>query len=738
MKTYRYAAGCAAVLLAFAGTGIPLARDAYAATVHKTGPSIMQKREISIDGQTLYSPYSFVYGDTTYMPIWYVISALRHLGVQNSWNGAHMQWRVALKTESPPVQASRLAGIYLGGVRVENIPALIRRDPASGVKTTFMPIWYVSRVLKTVNIHSSWDGRVWDLVEQGLAAGGASASAGTAGSASSGGPSSSTTTGSASSGGPGSSSTTTGTGAQGGATTSGSSSGGPGSSSTTTGSASSGKTAASSGGSSASWTPTAIASPSIVQKNGQLTIDGQTVPQISLQNAATNDQAWWRRASSDFYVSVQSNNPATDTAGTPLLAAAPGQSLYLFAFRNTASVSTAGTKWFVNSPDATVTPGRAIWTSGRNQTAKADFSATQPGIYTVQAEYAGKYSEPLVITVGFNQLTASPFSVPAALTGVLPLPAGVSSAPAQTQSGITYSPTQAVGDWLPVSGSTTLNITSVTALLLPQNGQGQTVWDFRLPVVNGHFSGLLRSPFSGPVQVVLFPNYLQTLTRIADTSANGSFSLPVPSSSYDVNVSGTPPGVLARSLLPSSQGDYNMSPRFASTAAVLLENSPSLQTAIQAISNYASEVLLYNSNEIQTGANGSLPHYKYQSNLAAWNAGSGVCQDYATLAESLLQSVGLPTQLLGGYANPSWTTLPASDSNPLDSHAWIQVWTGSGWMPIDPTWADAGAVSVNAMITNQFFGNTSDFLRTHLVEPAQSYYPMASGRKAPRVSPGKS
>ncbi len=717
MKTYRYAAGCAAALLAFAGTGIPLARDAYAATVQKTGQSVMQKREISIDGQTLYSPYSFVYGDTTYMPIWYVISALRHLGVQNSWNGAHMQWRVALKTDSPPVQASRLAGIYLGGVRVENIPALIRRDPASGVKTTFMPIWYVSRVLKTVNIHSSWDGRVWDLVEQGLAAGGASASAGT--------------TGSASSGGTGPPSTTTGTGAQGGATASDSSSGGLGSSSTMTGSASSGKTAA-------SWAPTAIAAPSIVQKNGQLTIDGQAVPQISLQNAAANDQAWWQRASSDFYMSVQTNNPAADAAGTPLLAAAPGQTLYLFAFRNTSSVPTAGTKWVVNSPDATVTPGRAIWTSGRNQTAKADFSATQPGVYTVQAEYDGKYSEPLVITVGFKQLTSSPFSVPAALTGVLPLPAGVALAPVQKQSGITYSPMQAAGDWLPVSGSTALNITSVTALLLPQSGQGQTVWDFRLPVVNGHFSSLLRSPFSGPVQVVLFPNYLQTLTSIADTSANGSFSLPVPSSSYDVNVAGTPPGVLARSLLPSSQGDYNMSPRFASTAAVLLENSPSLQTAIQAISNYASEVLLYNTNEIQTGANGSLPHYKYQSNLAAWNAGSGVCQDYATLAESLLQSVGLPTQLLGGYANPSWTTLPASDSNPLDSHAWIQVWTGSGWMPIDPTWADAGAVSVNAMITNQFFGNTSDFLRTHLLEPAQSYYPMANGRRAPRVSPGKS
>ncbi len=714
MKHRNFVAACAAALLAFTTFGLPLAR---AATIE----SGMQKREISVNGSTLYNPYSFVRGGTTYMPIWYVMKALRQLGVPNAWNGARRQWRVALQagpSALAKVRVDNAAGIYVAGVRVANVPSMVARDPLSGVNTTYMPIWYVSRVLKTADIHSSWDGRVWNLlvhrssgpstvggdgstaktgdsigVSVGLSAGGAGTTAGTS------------TTGGGNNP----------TGSSGGAA----SAGAGGSSSAGSGSSTSG------GGTVASLLPGQIPLVSVANSGGQLTIDGQTVPQIGLQNAAAPDSAWWSRASARFYLSAQTNNPATGAAGTPLLNAAPGQTLYLFAFRNTSSVPTTGAKWFVNSPDATITPGHAVWTSGGNQTAKADFVATRPGVYTVQAEYGGKYSEPLVVTVGYKQLGAQPFAVPATLTGVLPLPAGMAAAQTVTHSGVTYSPSPAVGDWLPVSGSTTRNIGSVTVLLLPQTGQGQTVWDFRLPVVNGRFSGLLRSPFGGQVQVVLFPDYLQTLTRIAAGSANGSFSLAVPSSSYTVNVAGAPPDVLARSLLPSSQGDYNMSPRFAHTAATLLENSPSLQTAVQAISNYASEALVYDTKEVQAGPNGSLPNYKYQENLAAWNAGSGICQDYATLAASLLQSIGLPTQLLGGYANPAWTAPPASDANPQDSHAWIQVWTGSAWIPIDPTWADGGAVTVNAMITNQFFGNTSNFQRTHLLVNSQSYYPLA-------------
>ncbi|GAA4548180.1 transglutaminase family protein [Pseudonocardia xishanensis] len=65
--------------------------------------------------------------------------------------------------------------------------------------------------------------------------------------------------------------------------------------------------------------------------------------------------------------------------------------------------------------------------------------------------------------------------------------------------------------------------------------------------------------------------------------------------------------------------------------------------------------------------------------------GEGVCQDFAHLAVAGLRSRGLPAKYVSGYLE----TLPPPGKPKLRgvdaSHAWFSVWTGDGWLDLDPT-----------------------------------------------------
>lgn len=662
-----------AIVLGLApGSEMALAQSATAAA--------MTQREIDIGGQALSRPYSFAYGGTTFMPIWYVMQALKSLDIAVTWNGSTHQWNIAATTSTNPraVAANSQTGVYVNGIRVENAPTIVRKDPVSGVDTTFMPIWYVMQALRYVGVTSSWTNGVWNMVD---------------------------TPSSAASGNTSTSSSSSATGNTSGGASTGASD------------VSSGNTPATSPSSANAAAPSSLTTPSIATNGPSTVIDGQTVPTVTLANGATNDAGFWQRASESFYVSAQTNDPASTATGTPLLAAQPNQTLYLFAFTNASNVVNSNTSWVVNSANATITPGTSEWTQGNNnqQIAKADFIARTPGIYTVQAEYGGVYSVPLVITVGQSQLPSAPFTVPSGYTGVLPLPTGLPSGPQSTHSGLTYLRDAAAGGWIPISGTTAKPLSSITVVLTDLKSKTQPYWDYRLPIENGVFSGLVRSPFTGTVQVTLFPNYLKTLTAASRTAAEYTF----PNSFYTVDVSGATPAALRTALLSSTQGDYNMSPKFNATAAALLENSPSINTAVEAISNYVSDSIVYSTAEAQIAPNGTAPNYLFEDNLSAWNSGSGVCQDYATLTASLLQSVGIPTQVLGGYANSTWTTPNSSDKNPQDAHAWLQAWNGSNWILLDPTWND-DSQTIDSVISDEFVTNTVSFNNTHVLDPSQT------------------
>lgn len=66
----------------------------------------------------------------------------------------------------------------------------------------------------------------------------------------------------------------------------------------------------------------------------------------------------------------------------------------------------------------------------------------------------------------------------------------------------------------------------------------------------------------------------------------------------------------------------------------------------------------------------------------AWARRSGVCQDYAHVALSMLRSLGVPARYASGYLHPR-PDAPVGETVAGESHAWIEVWTG-GWWGIDP------------------------------------------------------
>ncbi len=65
--------------------------------------------------------------------------------------------------------------------------------------------------------------------------------------------------------------------------------------------------------------------------------------------------------------------------------------------------------------------------------------------------------------------------------------------------------------------------------------------------------------------------------------------------------------------------------------------------------------------------------------------GAGVCQDFAHLAVAALRAVGLPARYVSGYLEtfppPGRPRLVGADA----SHAWVSVYTGTGWLDLDPT-----------------------------------------------------
>jgi len=135
-------------------------------------PMILQsnQREIVWNGQT-YGFNAFVNTDpntgveTTFMEIYHVMQVLKTMGIKSTWNGH--EWTIAtsvkINTSTVSNGLSRKGNmtITLNGQTSEQVPGVVETDPIYGNKTTFMPIWYVMKILKVAGIQSDWTGKMW-------------------------------------------------------------------------------------------------------------------------------------------------------------------------------------------------------------------------------------------------------------------------------------------------------------------------------------------------------------------------------------------------------------------------------------------------------------------------------------------------------------------------------------------------------------------------------------------------
>ena len=71
------------------------------------------------------------------------------------------------------------------------------------------------------------------------------------------------------------------------------------------------------------------------------------------------------------------------------------------------------------------------------------------------------------------------------------------------------------------------------------------------------------------------------------------------------------------------------------------------------------------------------------SALEAFQAGQGVCQDYAHLTLALLRTIGVPARYVSGYLHPR-KDAPKGEVVSGESHAWVEAWVGD-WWGFDPT-----------------------------------------------------
>lgn len=73
----------------------------------------------------------------------------------------------------------------------------------------------------------------------------------------------------------------------------------------------------------------------------------------------------------------------------------------------------------------------------------------------------------------------------------------------------------------------------------------------------------------------------------------------------------------------------------------------------------------------------------HSSGEQAWQAGRGVCQDFAHIAVSALRHLGIPARYVSGYLMPQ-SGAEVGESARGESHAWFDYWDGT-WSALDPT-----------------------------------------------------
>ncbi len=200
-------------------------------------------------------------------------------------------------------------------------------------------------------------------------------------------------------------------------------------------------------------------------------------------------------------------------------------------------------------------------------------------------------------------------------------------------------------------------------------------WQYPVPVQKtGAFAAVLHIPFSADTYEIQAAPPLNT----AQTSLTYTFAANVQSS--------TKPFVLkfhgqdsdqALGLLTSVWADAT-DPAIISLAHKITQGDT---TALQKART------VYDWEALHIGYNGALLRnngYGWSTSEETLATKRGICVDYANVSDAFLRALGIPTQMVVGYAQDTSSSV-ADNGN--TGHAWNRAWIGGTWVYFDPTWS---------------------------------------------------
>jgi len=128
----------------------------------------------------------------------------------------------------------------------------------------------------------------------------------------------------------------------------------------------------------------------------------------------------------------------------------------------------------------------------------------------------------------------------------------------------------------------------------------------------------------------------------------------------------------------------------AALAAQLTAGLPSVEAQVAKLISYTRDVLRYDAASPASN----------QGALAGLLAGSGVCEEYASLFVALCRASGIPARVVNGWGRDrnAWQDAWSPDANlRMHRHAWAEVFIPAhGWVTVDPTFNRVGVAGLAA------------------------------------------
>lgn len=132
------------------------------------------KATISVDNQVVSHPVAVQAMDgntlTTYLPIWYIMGALKAAGYVATWDSVQHSLNLESTVPGNYYQYVSLgagnAQISVNGALVKKLNDIVMKDPAGGAhaqETVYMPIYYVDQVLQSLGESLTWNGTAWNM-----------------------------------------------------------------------------------------------------------------------------------------------------------------------------------------------------------------------------------------------------------------------------------------------------------------------------------------------------------------------------------------------------------------------------------------------------------------------------------------------------------------------------------------------------------------------------------------------